>query len=115
MQALPEEIRVLGWRPVPDTFNARFSTSYRQYKYFIVSTGHGAPLAAQQHAQQGLGAAATEVHACDFDVGTLNIAQMREAAQHFVGEHDFRCAWAVCLWCVWVVGCSRSSSTHWHA
>ena len=44
----------------------RFSAQFRQYKYFIV----------QRQAGSG--------PAC------LDIGRMREAAQHFVGEHDFR-------------------------
>ncbi|XP_049849444.1 tRNA pseudouridine(38/39) synthase-like [Schistocerca gregaria] len=32
---LPSEIRVLGWKPVPDTFSARFSAIYRIYKYYF--------------------------------------------------------------------------------
>jgi len=49
---LPEEIRVLGWRPMPDSFHARFSTSYREYKYFIVSTGPDPPLSPQHDFQR---------------------------------------------------------------
>ena len=33
--ALPEDIRVLAWAPVPTHFDARFSTLYRTYKYFF--------------------------------------------------------------------------------
>ncbi|GIL65068.1 hypothetical protein Vafri_18923 [Volvox africanus] len=35
-KALPPEVRVLGWAPVPAEFNARFCAQYREYKYFIV-------------------------------------------------------------------------------
>ncbi|GLC76345.1 hypothetical protein PLESTF_001769600 [Pleodorina starrii] len=35
-KALPPEVRVLGWAPVDQDFNARFSAQYREYKYFIV-------------------------------------------------------------------------------
>ncbi|CAL8468632.1 g8172 [Coccomyxa elongata] len=59
-RALPDDIRVLGWTPVPETFSARFSAVHREYKYFIVQRGD------------------------------LNLAAMREAAGHFVGDHDFR-------------------------
>ena len=34
--ALPDEIRVLGWTPVPLEFDARFSAISRTYKYFFV-------------------------------------------------------------------------------
>lgn len=33
--ALPDEIRVIGWTPVPLEFNARFSALSRTYKYFF--------------------------------------------------------------------------------
>jgi tRNA pseudouridine38/39 synthase len=34
--ALPDEIRVIGWTPVPLEFDARFSAITRTYKYFFV-------------------------------------------------------------------------------
>jgi tRNA pseudouridine38/39 synthase len=34
---LPEEIRVIGWCPVGNDFNARFDCNYRLYKYFFNS------------------------------------------------------------------------------
>lgn len=33
---LPEDIRVTGWAPVPDNFNARFDCIQREYKYFFI-------------------------------------------------------------------------------
>ena len=45
----------------------RFSAQYRQYKYFIF----------QRHSIAG-------------GTASLDIERMREAARHFVGEHDFR-------------------------
>eukprot|EP00981_Chlorochromonas_danica_P008970 scaffold2383_cov189-Ochromonas_danica.AAC.2 len=33
---LPENIRILGWTPVTQEFSARFSASYRQYRYFFL-------------------------------------------------------------------------------
>jgi tRNA pseudouridine(38-40) synthase len=35
-KALPEEIRILGWCEVTPGFSARFSASYRMYRYFFV-------------------------------------------------------------------------------
>ena len=35
---LPEDIRILGWSPVPSDFNARFSCTARQYHYFFSAT-----------------------------------------------------------------------------
>ncbi|TPX65743.1 hypothetical protein SpCBS45565_g04950 [Spizellomyces sp. 'palustris'] len=32
---LPKDIRVLGWSPVPPTFDARFDCQYRRYKYLF--------------------------------------------------------------------------------
>jgi tRNA pseudouridine(38-40) synthase len=32
---LPDDIQVLGWAPMEPTFDARFSCTYRQYKYFF--------------------------------------------------------------------------------
>lgn len=36
---LPDDIRVIGWCPVPDSFNARFDCRYRQYKYYFLKAG----------------------------------------------------------------------------
>ncbi|BBN00496.1 tRNA pseudouridine38/39 synthase [Marchantia polymorpha subsp. ruderalis] len=38
-RVLPDDIRVLGWCPVPRGFHSRFSCLYREYKYFFVG-GH---------------------------------------------------------------------------
>ncbi|KAG0610166.1 hypothetical protein M758_7G043000 [Ceratodon purpureus] len=38
-RALPDDIRVLGWCPVPPGFNARFSCFNREYKYFFIGNG----------------------------------------------------------------------------
>lgn len=35
-RTLPSDIRVLGWTEVSDGFSARFSASYRTYRYFFV-------------------------------------------------------------------------------
>ncbi|KAK9792249.1 hypothetical protein WJX73_006843 [Symbiochloris irregularis] len=59
-RALPESIRVLEWADVPHDFSARFSTQSREYKYHIVQDG------------------------------SLNVSAMREAAQHLLGDNDFR-------------------------
>lgn len=57
---LPRDIRVLAWRPAPAGFSARFSARRRVYKYVF-------------HASR------------DCDLGA-----MRDAANRFVGLHDFR-------------------------
>ncbi|KAL3685438.1 hypothetical protein R1sor_003460 [Riccia sorocarpa] len=35
-RVLPDDIRIVGWCPVPKGFHARFSCLYREYKYFFV-------------------------------------------------------------------------------
>ena len=59
---LPADIRVLSWRPVGQLrgFSARFSATWRQYKYYV------------------------------WDDGALDLGAMRAAAARFVGTHDFR-------------------------
>ena len=57
---LPEDIRVLSWRPAPDGFSARFNARWRQYKYFF------------------------------WQDGTLDTRAMAVAAARLCGEHDFR-------------------------
>eukprot|EP00898_Chlorokybus_atmophyticus_P003856 jgi/Chlat1/4471/Chrsp29S04414 len=37
-KVLPDDIRVLGWSPVPSSFSARFSCIGREYKYYFDST-----------------------------------------------------------------------------
>ncbi|KAH9410692.1 hypothetical protein HK407_12g18240 [Ordospora pajunii] len=36
---LPEDIRVIGWAPVPDDFSARFTCIQRQYRYYFHKDG----------------------------------------------------------------------------
>ncbi|MBW0541639.1 hypothetical protein O181_081354 [Austropuccinia psidii MF-1] len=62
---LPPSVRVLAWSPVSADFDARFSCSARHYKYFF------------------------SLYECPYSP-PLNIEAMRDAAQRFVGEHDFR-------------------------
>ncbi|KAG6845143.1 hypothetical protein H0H87_000380 [Tephrocybe sp. NHM501043] len=61
---LPATIRILAWSPVSDNFSARFSCSYRHYKYFFSTDTAPGP--------------------------TLDIKRMRVAASKLIGEHDFR-------------------------
>ncbi len=60
-RVLPADIRVLGWADAPPDFSARFSASFREYKYFLVARP-----------------------------GALDLPAMRAAAAHLVGDHDFR-------------------------
>lgn len=59
-RALPPDIRVLAWCPLHPEFSARFSATYRLYRYFIVQRGQ------------------------------LDVAKMRDAAARLCGRHDFR-------------------------
>ena len=68
------EIAVLGVMPAPEGFSARFSATWRRYRYRIdVSPAHD-PLA----------------RGFVWHVGRpLDLIAMRDAASVFVGEHDF--------------------------
>ena len=62
--ALPKDIRVLAWAPVPEPtaeypFSARFSCTQREYRYY-------------------------------FPLGALNLARMRDGALRLTGDHDYR-------------------------
>jgi tRNA pseudouridine38/39 synthase len=35
-KVLPEDIRIIGWNEVSENFSARFSATYRKYRYFFV-------------------------------------------------------------------------------
>jgi tRNA pseudouridine38-40 synthase len=71
---LPPDIIVHSLEPVPSTFSARGSTVGKRYQYSIWHAPDRVPFM------------------CDLAWHRwqhLHIAGMREAAQHFVGEHDF--------------------------
>jgi tRNA pseudouridine38/39 synthase len=82
-QQLPPDIRVLAWCPVSPNFSARFSCKERQYRYFFTQPAF-APAPAHLEAKSGT------THESAMEDGWLNIEAMREAAQCFVGQHDFR-------------------------
>ncbi|KXS09875.1 pseudouridine synthase [Gonapodya prolifera JEL478] len=52
---LPPTIRILGWSPVPPTFNARFSCRSRLYHYYVPHTPD-LDVAAMQQAAEAFGA-----------------------------------------------------------
>eukprot|EP00041_Stephanoeca_diplocostata_P004876 m.52617 g.52617 ORF g.52617 m.52617 type:complete len:476 (-) comp15424_c0_seq1:90-1517(-) len=56
---LPDDVRIITWTPVEESFSARFSCSHRTYRYFFLKED-------------------------------LNIGRMQEAAQKYLGEHDYR-------------------------
>ncbi|TPX07896.1 uncharacterized protein E0L32_010471 [Thyridium curvatum] len=78
---LPPDIRAIAWCPVPPPgFSARFSCRERQYRYFFTQPAF-APVPSSIDRPPVEGA---------LKEGWLDIEAMRQAAQAFVGEHDFR-------------------------
>lgn len=71
---LPDSVAVLWSARVPQDFHARYSARSRTYRYLLVNRSVRPALEARQ---------AGWFHAF------LDVAAMREAAQLFVGEHDF--------------------------
>ena len=71
---LPESVAVQWAMPVADNFHARYSALARTYRYVLVNRRVRPALAARY---------AGWCHA------PLDVAAMREAAQHLAGEHDF--------------------------
>ncbi|KAF5383232.1 hypothetical protein D9615_004916 [Tricholomella constricta] len=61
---LPPTLRIIAWSPISDNFSARFSCSWRHYKYLFSSDTAPGPI--------------------------LDIERMRAAASYLIGEHDFR-------------------------
>jgi tRNA pseudouridine38-40 synthase len=71
---LPGDISVLWAHAVPDEFHARFSAQARSYRYLLINRPVRSAIMAGQ---------AGWFHA------PLDVAQMRQAAQYLLGEHDF--------------------------
>ncbi|KAK9897514.1 tRNA pseudouridine synthase [Cystobasidium minutum MCA 4210] len=71
-RVLPNSIRILGWSPVDESFDARFSCRHRHYKYFFTAPP---PSQGRSVTRKGRG---------------LDIGRMQDAANRLVGEHDFR-------------------------
>ncbi len=71
---LPEDIRVMDAREVPESFHARFSASGKQYRYFVYNHVAMDPLLRRQawHVPQ-----------------KLDLPAMRKASAHFKGKMDF--------------------------
>ena len=73
--ALPPDIRVHAVSPAPDGFDARFSALWRRYSYRVCDDPARAdPL---------------RRHETLWFFRRLDLAAMNEAAQAFLGEHDF--------------------------
>lgn len=71
---LPPDCSVVWARPVDAAFHARFSATARHYRYRILNRPTRSALGRDR---------ALWVHQA------LDLARMREAASHLVGEHDF--------------------------
>jgi len=71
---LPEDIAVGAVEQADERFHARFSATSRTYEYRVRNAPARAPLERLR-----------ELHL----PGTLDVAAMREAAQHLLGRHDF--------------------------
>ncbi len=71
---LPEDIVVKHVQPVPDDFHARHSAVGKRYRYQICNLPYHPPFARKTSWWVRF---------------PLDIEAMREAASHFVGEHDF--------------------------
>lgn len=107
-RVLPRDIRVLGWADVPQDFSARFSAEFREYKYLIAYQPPASPASSEggaaEPAAAGAGNGAAPAAASTGGAGgaqqprdpqaglapALDVERMREAAAHFLGEHDFR-------------------------
>lgn len=72
--ALPDDLRVLWAREVPDDFNARSNAIARCYRYVILNRPMRSALLKRQ------------VTWC---FQPLDEARMQQAADHLIGEHDF--------------------------
>jgi tRNA pseudouridine38-40 synthase len=71
---LPEDVRVLWVREVPEEFHARYSAIARVYRYVILNRPMRSALQRRQ---------------VTWHYPPLDIEPMREAARHLIGEHDF--------------------------
>ena len=72
----PGDIRIISAEVMSDDFHARYDCKGKTYRYIIDKTGD---IFRRNYAYQF-------PEACDLD-----IERMREAAEHIVGTHDFKC------------------------
>lgn len=72
---MPPDARVRAVTPVPDTFDARFSATFRRYEYRVADTGWG-PEPLRRHDTLGW-------------VRPLDLDRLNAAAALLVGEHDY--------------------------
>ena len=71
---LPPDIAVISAEEVEDSFHPRYDVKSKEYVYFIQNGGERNPFMADR---------------CLFYPKHLDVERMNEAAQMFVGEHDF--------------------------
>jgi len=74
-RSLPRDLQVRSARKEPDGFHARFSATSRVYRYTWLCRAYASPFATR-----------FAYH----EPKTLDAERMNEAAQVFLGEHDFR-------------------------
>ncbi|MDI6098534.1 tRNA pseudouridine(38-40) synthase TruA [Actinoplanes sp. NEAU-A12] len=72
---MPPDARVRAVVPVPDTFDARFSATFRRYEYRVVDTPWG-PEPLRRHDTLGW-------------MRPLDVDRLNAAAAGLLGEHDF--------------------------
>jgi tRNA pseudouridine38-40 synthase len=72
---MPPDARVRAVTPVPDTFDARFSATFRRYEYRVADTAWG-PEPLRRHDTLGW-------------VRPLDLDRLNAAAAGLVGEHDY--------------------------
>ncbi len=73
-QKLPSDIRAVDCVEVDDTFNARFNTKEKTYRYRILNTAHNDPFLSR--------------YVWHYPI-SLDLEKMQEAASYMVGEKDF--------------------------
>lgn len=71
---LPDDIVIQKSEEVPGDFHARYSSKGKKYRYLICNSAHQSAIMRNR--------------ACHVRP-ELDFEQMRKAAEHFVGEHDF--------------------------
>lgn len=76
---LPGSIHISKVQEVPERFHARFDAKAKTYRYVIHNTTHRNVF---------------DRNYCWYVGPNLNVADMKEAATHFVGTHDFKCCQA---------------------
>lgn len=74
-QRLPEDIRIQESKEVPLDFHPRYQKSEKTYEYRILNRRFPIP---------------TERFYSHFTYVPLDVEQMRKAAEHLIGEHDFK-------------------------